>query len=190
MLIFLDCEGDPIQEFSAILVDGATMKIKNVFHQYVCYPKSGDSIIDNDSFSRRHIHGLNLDFLSQHGLQSEHELTTLFHQWLSKQGHIDAIYAHAPHKERNLLSLNIVDVCLKPWSERDFSLSHSVALTWKMNSIAINGVSCADAHASFSAWRPKNVKAPSQGDVVKMQFFHHCSLYDSLECYLYFVHEK
>jgi hypothetical protein len=140
-----------------------------------------------DSFSRHHIHGLDWHFLSAHGLGNEYELVNCFHKWLSKYvNDVVAVYGHAPYKEQQLLSpLNVVDVCLKPWAERQHLYSHSVALSWKLNSIPVNGVTCSIAHCAFKGWRPKCVHSPSQSDVAKMNFFHHCSLYDSLECFLY-----
>ena len=193
MLVFLDSEGEPVQEFSAILVDEDKKKIVDVFHHHVRYPVNGDSqfIIDNDSFSRQHVHGLNLDFLSTHGLESECDLIELFHKWLSNHYPIDGILAHAPHKERQLLSLPIIiDVGLKSWAERDFLSSHALALARKMNCTSVKGVSCKDAHSSFIGWKPKNVHAPTSGDIVKMNFSHHCSLYDCFECFLHYVYEK
>lgn len=185
MLVFLDCEGEPTQELTALLVDESSKKIVDVFHRFVRYPFD----IDFDSFSRDHVHGLDLKFLSIHGLKSEHDLIKEFHKWLSNHVGIDVFYAHSPFKEKQLLSLDIRDVCLKMWSERDFLQSHSVALAWKMNALPVNNVTCTDAHASFKRFRPKNVQKLSKGDIVKMKFSHHCSLYDCVECFLYLLFE-
>lgn len=195
MLVFIDSEGDPVQEFSAILVDVTKKKIVDVFHHFVCYPvnKHSQIIIDRDDFARRHIHGLNLNFLSIHGLKTEGDLVSSFKTWLSCHSPIDAIYAHAPHKEKQLLSLTvpILDVGLKVWAERDVLNSHRVALAWKLNCLDVNDVSCCkDAHSSFKNWKPKNVKVLSLGDLAKMKFSYHCSLYDCVECFLYFMYEK
>ena len=182
MYIFVDSEGDPTQEFSAIYVNETTYGIEDVFHHHVCYPFK----CDYDQFSRRCVHGLNRDYLRQHGLANEKELVTLFHEWLKTHPY-STIYGHAPHREEKLLSLSITDVCLKQWQERLLCHSHQVAVKMKKNLSPICNVIC-DVHDKFSGWLPKNVNSPSLTDCAKMCFSHHCSLYDCVECYLFVLH--
>ena len=137
MLIYIDSEGEPIQEFSAIYVDELSGDVVDVFHHHVIYPFE----YDKDIFSRRHIHGLNRDFLSQHGQRDEDAVIRLFHEWL-KLHPFDCIYAHAPAKEVKLLSLPVKDVCLKPWSERQFYKSHQLALAMKLSHFPVCNVVC------------------------------------------------
>lgn len=181
MLIIIDCEGsDLVQEFSALYVNEETHVIEDVFHHYIQYPIiNGD---DKDAFVRRHVHGLDCEFLLQHGLRDEEELLTLFHTWL-KHHPYDAIYAHAPAKEMDFLSLSVKDVMLKPWKDRIFTDSHKIALHMKLNCVSVNGILCR-AHSAFQGWKPKKSKCLSETDCAKIAFRHHCSLYDCMECFL------
>jgi len=183
MIVFVDCEGEPLQEFTALYVDVQKRLILDVFHHHVCYPFTHDK----DSFSRRHIHGLNRDFLSRHGLSDESALLLLFREWLSKRPY-SCIYAHGPEREKRFLSLPIQDVCLKPWKERIHCYSHQVALSLKLNFVPICGVTC-HAHDEVT-WKVNCKNVPSETDFAKKQFFHHCSLYDCVECFLYFLQEE
>ena len=106
MNIIIDCEGDPVQEFSALYVNFSNGVIADVFHRHVKYPFP----CDRDYFSRRHVHGLDRNFLQIQGLRDEPELVSVFHEWLTTHPY-DNIYAHAPHKEAKLLSLSVRDVC-------------------------------------------------------------------------------
>ena len=181
MWIFVDSEGDPIQEFSAIYVDSYTLEILDVFHEYVKYPFKN---YDGDKWCRYHVHGLQLDFLSQHGLTDEDELKRKFDTWLSLHPY-ESIYGHAPYKEETFLHLTIQDVCLKPWKDRRFSVSHQLAISLKKNNISICDVQCV-AHNSFKGWLPKKPHSLSSTDIAKIDFLHHCSLYDCIEMYLEF----
>ena len=182
MIIFIDSEGNPTQEFSAIYVNESTFVIEDVFHHHVCYPFSSDY----DTFSRHHVHGLNRDYLCQQGLANEKELVTLFHAWLKTHPY-SSIYAHGPQREEKLLSMSITDVSLKKWQERVTCLSHQLAVEMKKNHSPICNVTC-NVHDKFLGWLPKNVKSPSLTDRAKMHFSHHCSLYDCIECCLFFLY--
>ena len=177
-MIIIDCEGTPVQEFSALYVNDATCVIENVFHQHVHYPYS----FDYDAFARRHVHGLDFKFLRQCKLRNLGEVLDLFREWL-KAYPSDKIYAHNPTKEKRLLSLHINDVCLKPWAERACLRSHQMALNMKLNCKPVRGISCS-VHSQFVKWRPKNVHSPSLTDIAKVNFRHHCSLYDCMEIFL------
>ena len=74
LIIFIDCEGEPIQELSALCASADTLEILSVFHQHAKYPTQEEE--DEDWFSRDHIHGLNLDFLQRYGVSSTRQLTT------------------------------------------------------------------------------------------------------------------
>lgn len=183
MLVFVDCEGSPVQEFSAIYADELSGEIVDVFHQYVKY--SSKETYDIDKFSRHHLHGLNLEFLTLHGLRNEETLVTMFHEWLQQHPH-NGIFAHAPKKEEKLLSLKINDICLKPWKERGTCYSHVKAVSMKKQKIPICNVTC-EAHGSFMSWKPKKPYCMSISDIVKMDFLHHCSLYDCIECFFFYL---
>ena len=177
-MIIIDCEGDPVQELSAIYVNDSTCTIEDCFHHYAHYPYS----IDYDIFARRHVHGLHFEFLRQQELLTLCEVIDLFKIWL-KFYPTDKIYAHGPAKEKQLLALEINDACLKPWAERVHMQSHQVALNMKLKKKPVCGIICS-AHSQFVNWKPKNVYSPSVTDIAKMHFQHHCSLYDCMEIFL------
>jgi len=185
MIVICDSEGDPVQEFSALYVDEESALIKDVFHRHVRYP----FFRDKDTFARSHIHGLNLHYLQQHGLNNASQLVTLFHQWLSSHPY-KAIFAHGPQREVKLLSLPIYDVHLPPWTCRVNMAAHRIARRMKVNNLKICNVSCFQAHSDFLGWLPKNVNNPSSTDYAKIPFSHHCSLYDCIECYAFLFHDK
>ena len=182
MLIFVDCEGQPIQEFTALYVDSDSHDIVDVFHQYV---RSTDDRYDPDWWARRHVHGLNRDYLALHGLRDEQTLLCAFRRWLTTHPY-DELLAHAPHKERQFLQLPVRDVSLPPWKERAHLLSHRIALSLKRGAIPINCVTCS-AHTSFVDWRPRRPYTLSAKDVIKRDFAFHCSLYDCIEMYLFYL---
>ena len=185
-MIFIDSEGEPIQEFSALYVCPRTHEIRDVFHSFVKYPPSMS--YDGDKYARVHIHGLNIAYLQRHGLDNEEELLSLFHKWLKKYPSA-ALFAHAPSKEKTFLNVSIQDVCLLPWKERCMLQSHQTALTFKMENIPICDTIC-NAHTSFRGWKPKRTYSMTPTDVAKCNFSHHCSLYDVFECFLYFFHKQ
>ena len=182
MIIFIDCEGNPVQEFSAICMDSKSMEIVDVFHHFITYP----FVNDHDWWARRHVHGLSLEFLSANGLKDENALKTKFFEWLSSHPYT-TIYGHAPHKEKVLLNLDVSDLSLLPWRLRRDNLSHRLALSLKKNARPILSVHCAEAHSSFICWQPTHRRDFSETDFAKMEFGHHCSFYDCAELYLDFV---
>ena len=177
MIVIIDCEGEPVQEFSAIYVDTVANDIIDVFHKHVRYPFKSDL----DSYSRRHIHGLNRAFLSSNGLDSESDLIRAVHQWLRDHPY-EAIYAHAPAKEARLLSLpSIKDVGLRPWKERSLCRSHQLVTAMKLYKIPVCNVKC-NAHTAYVGYKAKHVNNFTDSDKVKKEFSFHCSLYDCVEC--------
>jgi len=181
-MIFIDSEGDPIQEFSALYAYKNV--IVDVFHQYVYYPSM--SVYDEDHFARSHVHGLDLDFLNCHGLKSEQELLTLFSSWLEKHPH-SIMFAHAPAKERHFLEMTINDVRLLPWKKRRDLPSHRRTLLMKKSIIPICNTICS-AHTSYCGWQCKRKSGTMNvTDLAKIDFGYHCSLYDSLECFFFYT---
>ena len=181
-MIFIDSEGEPIQEFSAIYVNQETYDIIDVFHRYVRYPSL---TCDEDKFARLHIHGLDMSYLSLHGLTNKDELLCEFKAWL-KDHPFTAMYANGPSKEEKYLNMTVIDVHLKPWEERFLLSSHQRAVSMKMNATPICNIVC-NAHTSFRGWKPKRVYSMSLTDSAKVEFFHHCSLYDCIECLLFYI---
>ena len=184
MLIFIDCEGEPIQEFTALYVDSESHDIIDVFHRYVVFPPTHG--YDSDRWARRHVHGLNRIYLAVHGLQNETVLLREFNKWLLSHPY-EQILANAPRKESTFLNLPVHDVCLPPWKERAVLLSHRLSLSLKRDAIPINGIQCSSAHSCFVDWRPRDPRILSPKDVIKHDFGFHCSLYDCMEIYLYYL---
>ena len=146
MLIFVDCEGAPIQEFTALYVDGDSHEIVDVFHRHVSFPSTHG--YDTDRWARLHVHGLNRTYLAANGLRDETILLCEFNEWLHSHPY-DRILANAPQKESAFLNLPVLDVCLPPWKQRAHLLSHRLSLSLKRRSIPINGIMCSSAHLSF-----------------------------------------
>lgn len=182
MLLFVDSEGDPIQEFTALYVNKQSSEIVDVFHRHVTFPSRG---YDTDYWSRRHIHGLDRAYLAKHGLRDEGALLNDFSEWLRFHPY-EEMLANAPSKEQIFLKLPISDLHLPPWKDRGVSASHKSALSLKRHAIPINGISCSSAHSFFLNWRPRRPHAPSPTDVIKHDFGHHCSLYDCMELYFFY----
>ena len=182
-MIFIDSEGDPIQEFSAIAVCDKTYEICDVLHLYVKFPSSCDS----DKFARGHIHGLNIEFLDQYGLENQTDLLANVRAWLRKYDSF-RLYAHAPYKEMEFLNAHVNDVQLRPWKERHLLKSHQIALTYKVKSVPLYSIQC-KAHTSFKGWKPKKLSHMTLTDVAKCKFSHHCSLYDCFECMLFLLND-
>ena len=185
MYIFIDCEGEPIQEFTALYVDSVSHDILDVFHRHVKFTKTYG--YDSDRWARRHVHGLNREYLALHGVQDEHVLLREFKDWLQWHPY-EQILANAPRKESMFLNLPIHDVCLPPWKDRAVLLSHRLAVSLKRDAMPINGIQCSVAHSCFIDWCPRRPYSLSPKDVIKRDFGFHCSLYDCME--LYFYHLK
>lgn len=179
MQVYVDSEGTPVQELSAIYVNSSTKEIEDVFHAFARFPHED---YDPDMWARKHVHGLDIDFLSRNGVDNEEELVKDFHQWLSAHPY-DNIFGHAPQKEEKLLGICIEDVKLLPWVERSEELSHILAKRLKETHSFICNVRCASAHASFQASKLEHDDCKK--DRVKRDFGYHCSLYDCAECFLF-----
>ena len=182
MLLFVDSEGDPIQEFTALYVNEQSREIVDVFHRHVAFPCHR---YDTDRWPRRHIHGLDRAYLAKHGLRDEGALRTEFVEWLRSHPYED-ILANGPTKENAFLNLQITDLRLPPWKERGLLDCHKSALSFKKRAIPINGITCSASHSSFVNWLPRRPHAPSPADVIKRDFGHHCSLYDCMELYFFY----
>ena len=79
----------------------------DVYHQYAaCSPFV-------DVWSRLHIHGLNVSYLSTHGFKDEVTLIDDFKRWL-RRFHVLALYGNDPTREISKLDLNIIDIGLPP----------------------------------------------------------------------------
>ena len=73
-IIFIDSEGEPIQELSALEMNFKSKEIVDVFHGHAF-------TTELDSFSRRHVHGLNPVLLKKTGYENTYKLLKAFHSW-------------------------------------------------------------------------------------------------------------
>lgn len=190
MYIFLDSEGEPVQELSAVCVNTQTLQIISAFHGHAMCPMP-----DKDYFSRRFIHGLDVNYLLSHGSPSPRDLCTDLCRWLDQlppwcEFHF---FANNPTMEKKLFPYLIInDINLPRWVERVNSKAHIMAKAAKDNSTPVLDHNCPRAaHASYISSsspfrRPQCSLTPSQ--LAKLSSGYHCSLYDVLECYFTYCH--
>ena len=179
--MFIDCEGEPVQELTAIEVRRSDFAIVDVFHAHANVPNRTD-----DLWSRKHVHGLDLDFLNDHGFPSENELCAAFHVWFSKRNS-DTNFANNPGKEIKFLNIPIANVELPPWVERANCPAHRTALTFKKLQTPIGNAACfSNIHARYNL--PRKYDNDDARWLAKKEWGYHCSLYDAYEAYLHFSH--
>ena len=160
-------------------MDFKTREIVDVFHRYA---KCDD---DEDRWCRKNVHGLNLAFLKQHGLDSSDELLEELKKWLDSKN-ILFIYANDPFKEKLLLQRMIYHIYLPPWVDRIDETYHKVANTYKKLHIPILNTTCnAEAHSSYN----RHISKFTPSNIAKQEHGYHCSLADCHEMYLYYVME-
>ena len=196
MTVYLDTEGEPVQELAAICVkpgdnaDDDSWTVYSTFHDYAAF----SSTTDVDWFSRRNIHGLSFTFLKQYGHPSEKDLCAQFCRWIDSLPSECSykFFANNPTKERHLLPwLSIADLPLPPWKDRVRLSSHQEAVTAKQQSLSICGHQCSEsAHSSFRRPQCLSLSHPSSSTALstklaKRSHGYHCALYDSLELYLF-----
>ena len=181
-VIFLDSEGEPTQELSAIAMSVANHHILDIYHAYAQrnYP---------DDYARRHVHGLNSAFLKSNGFANEAALVENFKKWLRGRD-IICMYANNPDKERKFLDIqSICDMNYPCWIDRVPLLSHKTALQFKRLTVPVTAINCfvscpRAAHKDF-AFYPTPRQSPTE--LVKKDFGYHCALYDTYALYLHFL---
>lgn len=167
-------EGDSIQEIGAIEMDCKSHKIVDVFHSYA-------RTEDDDTFARRHIHGLNPSGFETNDFPTEDTLVRVFKIWLHQRPCKYTLVANDPRKEANTLGVTILDLKLAPWTERNNRASHQIALRYKELSVSIRGRSCSQAaHSCFVSALPSSNIISS---MAKEKHGFHCALYDAVELY-------
>lgn len=173
----MDTESVPMKECSGIEVDAKTYKILDVYHKYA------DSE-ELQPYARKHVHGLNKEFLQSNGFPTEAELIADFKAWLDSKPY-RVLYANDPTTEIKLFeTLEIENLCLPPWRIRYKGSYHIVAHRFKTLYVPIlNTACCYEAHRDFRCYP----KATSDTQIVKNLHGHHCSLYDAYELYLFFL---
>ena len=178
-VIFVDTEGTPIQELSAIEIRLQDRQVIDVFHGHAYTSQ-------NDDWARKRIHGLSLSFLKERGYSSEAELVSVFKSWLAPKNYLN-VFSNDPRKEQKTLSLNICDIGLPGWVERHSQPYHIVAQCFKDINLSILGKSCpSEAHSAFEGFDKSQIGS-SLAMLAKERHGHHCSLYDCWEMYLCFI---
>ena len=177
-VIFVDMEGTPVGEVSAIQMNLVTRQIVDVYHNHA-------DMHGYDEWCQRHYHGLNPLFLERFGLGSEHELLNDFKEWLRGK-EIFAMYANNPGKEKAALGRTIYDIELPRWSERKKRPSHIMAKAFKKIGVPILNKRCPpEAHSSYRYF-PVNCWT-NETELAKHDFGYHCALYDTYELFLTYV---
>ena len=181
-IIFLDAEGEPTQELSAIVMSVADRHIVDIYHAHA-------QTTCPDDWARRHVHGLNKLYLEQHGFSNEEALIADFRKWLRGRD-VLCMYANNPIKERSLFkNLVIYDIQFPRWQERVSLASHQTAYHFKRLSTPITSLtgfkSCSkDTHDEFK-FVPTPRESPTE--LAKRDFGYHCALYDCYALYLFYV---
>lgn len=181
-LLFVDCEGDPVQELSAIEVRASDFAIIDVFHAH-----ADVSSVAVDAWSRKNVHGLSLDFLNQHAFPSQHELCAAFHVWYSKK-QTAVNFANNPVKETKFLNIKLTDVQLPIWVERINCPAHRIALAFKRHETPVGNSVCYNHIHNCYSPSACNEEVDARM-LAKREWGHHCSLYDAFEAYLHFSHD-
>lgn len=183
MTIIVDSEGAFVEELAAIAMNTETLQVVDVFHEFAL-PQAVDD------WSRKHVHGLNRNWLEQHAkFRNQTELVIGFRQWLCGKN-ILCLVANAPAKERLLLAPHyyVVDLDFANWTIREQKASHKMSLLHKrIFSPVLNKRCCAEAHSSFK-YVP--VYKNTSSELARKRWGVHCALYDCLECYYVVLEER
>lgn len=183
-IIFIDLEGYPLQEMSALEMSGTTFNPIDVFHEHA-YSED----IELDWYARKHIHGLSPAYLKANGHATPSKLIDSFKTWLSKKKY-KLLYANDPTMERITLGLEleIQDIKLERWANRINKPYHQIAQDFKVSFDSICCKRCSPlAHSSFQGAIIKRPNNPS--DLARHAHGFHCSLYDVYELYLFYCLE-
>ena len=93
--MFIDMEGTPVQELSALMMDITQRRVIAAYHKHAyCSPTI-------DRWARYHIHGLDPSILKDIGFTCEDQLISDFKIWYQTFSQIESIYGNNPAKESN-----------------------------------------------------------------------------------------
>ena len=176
-IIFVDIEGEPGQESSAIAMNANTREITAVYHAYAYTDEP-------DDWSRCHVHGLSQTFLKENGFSNEAALVSDFKRWFRNKDVLVAL-ANNPQKEIRILKLPVKDIGLPQWTDRYQLTSYQTALAFKRKRVPVFNTMCnSEAHNKFRYFPSYR---NTETELIKKDFGHHCSLYDVFSLYLHYV---
>lgn len=180
-IIFLDTEGLPIQELAALEMNIITCEIVDSYHDFA-------HEYTDDSFARKHVHGLNPKHFSKKGFPLEADLLNDFRKWLESKRYT-RIFAHAPGTERKAFNneLIITNLDLPMWTVRRYEPYHVMAKSFKDNMVALAGKRCSKKAHSFYEVPPYG-KGSLESYQAKLEHEFHCALYDAYELYLAYLY--
>lgn len=164
-------------------MDVNTLEVVSVYHKF--------AFSHGDTWCRRNIHGLNLDFLHRFGFANEDELLNDFKLWTHNKN-IKMVYENGI----SLSTLKVFKSCqnlpLSNWTVRIHEDYHKLAYKLKMLESEIHGVNCtAHVHSMFRPYgRIKNNFPPKDSVLAKESHGYHCALYDAYELVLFYLQCK
>lgn len=157
-------------------MDVNTLQLVDAYHEFALTTV-------NDIFARMNIHGLNPIMFEGTAFDCEYELIQHFLKWLSPKKY-SKLYGHAPEREIKSLNINIEDLKLPCWAERDSELFHTFANQCKMEQSIFCGRRCIQAYHSCFC---RNLPSNTVGQIARNKHGYHCAFYDCYELYLYYL---
>lgn len=170
-------EGKPVQEIAALEVNRHSLAIMDVFHGFA-YTEEDDSV------GRKHIHGLNENYLKQFGESCKEKLISNFCSWVYRKP-FTCVFMNEAKSKSQLFGFYVYEFRLVPWSKRQNQPSYQLAKRYKEQCIPICNRFCPQsAHSSFvTAASTPNVTE----FIVKNDYGYCCALYAAMELYFEFV---
>ena len=170
--IAIDTEGQPPVEIAALAVK--ENHIIGVYHDFI-YQSYKDTA--DDYYARAHIHGVPRELSATRDGR-------WYDRWAAWRNYHNGLplIANDGHHERHLLGEDIMNHRLSPWAHREFTNGHIVAKFMKEQDKKITLVSCKKSvnHRMYQGHDLcKNKVKPA--DFVKINYGHHCALYDCIE---------
>lgn len=175
-------EGTPVQELSALAMSTTDCVVINGYHNYAYCS------INEDKWSRNHVHGLDPHMLQEYGFSNEQDLIKNFLVWYHSFPNIVKTFSNDPSKEAKLLHIEIEDIRLPVWSERIKHRYHKLPNSFKEDSdcIFMELDLCCDREMHRLYSKPLNVKFNTLCQRARWNAGYHCSLADVCEMFLFY----
>ena len=180
--IVVDTEGVPAVEVAAFAFLGNALV--SVFHVFVKHPQER---MEEDRWSRTHVHGIPLRIPISKGMEYE-EMLMAWAQWRSHYPVNTAIYVNDARSDIHVLQCPLTDWSLKEWALRGQDASHRVANIFKNGQYMVRDIYCPRGnHCAFRNYRPPMSIASRPrhqwpaGHLTREAHGHHCAFYDCVE---------